>query len=335
MQHLDEGFLHALADGEVPSAELAPVREHLEGCAACRARLEEARLEAETARELVELIEVPDGRTDRRTDGPRASPAGRWGGRHRVRTVAWAASLVLAAGIGYYGRNRSIAPAAELAGSTFRDTVFMPAAPATNAPRQNEAAADAVAPTPTAPARQQAAQEITGKRTESSRDRDMRLDDVVATVAQPPAEAERKEADRKDESAKLGAANVRQRAAADTREESNASLARKAAVPAAAPPTPPIASALEGRVMARSGEDANAVPVTFPRAVELLGGRLRLIEGMVPSRLEAVGRLVRVVYVLDEGELVLAQFGGADSVFWGLAGPLGADSLARLRLRVR
>jgi anti-sigma factor RsiW len=32
MQHLDEGFLHALADGEVPSGELGPVREHLESC---------------------------------------------------------------------------------------------------------------------------------------------------------------------------------------------------------------------------------------------------------------------------------------------------------------
>ena len=59
MQHLDDGFLHALADGEIPSEELVAVREHLEQCESCRARLDEARMEAETARELVELIEVP------------------------------------------------------------------------------------------------------------------------------------------------------------------------------------------------------------------------------------------------------------------------------------
>lgn len=329
MQHLDDGFLHALADGEVASAELGPVRDHLEGCASCRTRLDEARLEAETARALVELIEVPDlkagGRAGRRTGGQ----AGRRAGGRWMRSLALAASLVLAAGIGYYGRGGApFAPASEPAAVTFRDTVLVPAPPLTDSPRRNEAladAADAVGALPRASVQRQVAPETTGKRAEVDRDQKLRLDDLAAAAAQPPAEAERK-----GESAKLGA-NVRERAGADAREESNASLARKAAVPAA----PPLASALEGRLMAKAAEGANPVPVTFPRAVELLGGRIRLIEGMVPSRLEAVGRLVRVVYVLDEGDLVLAQVSGADSLSWSLAGPLSTDSLARLRVRVK
>ena len=87
--------------------------------------------------------------------------------------------------------------------------------------------------------------------------------------------------------------------------------------------------------MAKVAADAAAVVVTFPRAVELLGGRIKLIEGMVPARLEAVGRVVRVIYTIDEGDLVLAQVAGTDTLNWNLSGPIGADSLVKLRLRVK
>ncbi|HKP28995.1 MAG TPA: zf-HC2 domain-containing protein, partial [Gemmatimonadales bacterium] len=61
MQHLEDGYLHEIADGEVPSEELVLVREHLDACESCRARLDEARHEAEMTRELIGLIEVPVG----------------------------------------------------------------------------------------------------------------------------------------------------------------------------------------------------------------------------------------------------------------------------------
>jgi hypothetical protein len=41
--HRDDGVLQALLDGELDSASAADARQHLEGCAACRARLEELR----------------------------------------------------------------------------------------------------------------------------------------------------------------------------------------------------------------------------------------------------------------------------------------------------
>jgi len=87
--------------------------------------------------------------------------------------------------------------------------------------------------------------------------------------------------------------------------------------------------------MAKAAADAAPTIVSFPRAVELLGGRIKLIEGMVPDRLEALGRTVRVIYLIDEGNLVLAQVAATDSLHWNLSGPLSADSLAGLRLRVR
>jgi hypothetical protein len=79
------------------------------------------------------------------------------------------------------------------------------------------------------------------------------------------------------------------------------------------------------------------VPLTLPEAVALLGGSLRLIEGLVPDRLEAVERVVRVVYRTGFGELVLAQELSENRLRYSLLPPRGfpADSLERLRARVR
>lgn len=311
MPHLDDGFLHAIADGEVPSDELVAVREHLEGCESCRARLDEARLEAETARELVELIEVPDLPADRPIV-PSSHRGGRW-----LRPLALAASLALAVGIGYYGRGAApFAPAA--VPRAVPDTVFVaapplpPAAPAAT-PARSE---------PPAGAR---------RADEADKDRQVALQEVVTTAT--PAAAPAAPPAPKEEEAKVDVA--RERAAADTRDQAANALARKAAPQPVAQAPAAAGAAAAGRLMAKSADLTAPTPVTFPRAVELLGGRIRLIEGMVPARLEAVGRLVRVVYVLDEGDLVLAQVAGSDTLSWSLTGPLDADSLAKLRLKVR
>ena len=74
MPHLDEGTLHALLDGEIPSAELPPIQAHLGACAECRARLaEEQELLAESDR-LIEVLELPPAApavTPVRTSAPR------------------------------------------------------------------------------------------------------------------------------------------------------------------------------------------------------------------------------------------------------------------------
>jgi hypothetical protein len=78
-----------------------------------------------------------------------------------------------------------------------------------------------------------------------------------------------------------------------------------------------------------------ATPIDFFEAVRLLGGQIRLIEGLNPSRLEAVGSAVRVIYALPGGELVLEQRREADSITVVLTAPwLAADSLGKLREKI-
>ena len=78
-------------------------------------------------------------------------------------------------------------------------------------------------------------------------------------------------------------------------------------------------------------------PATLPEAIRVLGGSLRLIDGMIPDRLEILGRTVRVVYRTGFGELLLSQELLDGTLRDTLIAPLGfpADSLERLRRRVR
>ena len=99
MSHVDEGTLHAYLDGELPSTERATFEAHLAQCEACRARLVDERALRERSAALlgaarpVEHAIPPFEQLHRK---PKRSP---W----RVRTsFAWAASIALALGLGYY-----------------------------------------------------------------------------------------------------------------------------------------------------------------------------------------------------------------------------------------
>jgi hypothetical protein len=136
MQHVDEGTLHALLDGELPAEEAAQVRLHFATCPSCSARLDEARqLLAETER-LVSALELPDAAPQ--AARPNAAPVSRAAAgtvadvlvppspstplppldpvvlipenptsrevrRSRLRYMAWAATVVVAVGAGYVG----------------------------------------------------------------------------------------------------------------------------------------------------------------------------------------------------------------------------------------
>lgn len=102
MPHLDEGILHELLDGEIPSSELPPIQAHLAACSECRARLEEAREFAADADRLIETIELTERESPRRTVIPPRPPARPWG-----RDLAWAATVVVAVGAGYLARGGS------------------------------------------------------------------------------------------------------------------------------------------------------------------------------------------------------------------------------------
>jgi hypothetical protein len=95
-------------------------------------------------------------------------------------------------------------------------------------------------------------------------------------------------------------------------------------------------SALRSPIVLRTPPPAFEA-VDFPEAVRRLGGRIRLVDGLVPTRLEALGDTVRVGYRLGRGrDIWLRQFRVGDTVAYALLAPpeFPADSLASLTSRV-
>jgi hypothetical protein len=100
MSHVDEGTLHAYLDGELAPAEAQGVDAHLAQCPACRERLEEERALITRAGELLALAAPPDRELPPFRAGDVKPPARLW---WQVRQpLAWAATVVLALGIGTY-----------------------------------------------------------------------------------------------------------------------------------------------------------------------------------------------------------------------------------------
>ena len=361
MQHLDDGLLHALVDGEVPSAELGPIQAHLDGCADCRVRLDEARNMAGESNALIELIEVPAAR-----DGsPAAGPQPRRRAATWLRPLALAASLALAVGLGYAGGawQRGVLERQMSSGvSAFRvDTVFVaqdrasapaeevsPQATVSAAPdpelaagrqlaktkeereQADERQAAAPAPAeldrapPPAPTVQASRDSALAQRLRSS---EFRLNEVVvaATGERRQTQAAGNQArDLKDSVSARDAAQLK-------RQDNEVKRALNEGAPKSAAAAPP--AARQEELVATT---IRATPITFYEATTLLGGQLRLIDGMVPTRLEQVGTAVRVVYSLGQGELFLEQRRDADSLAVVLIGPtLSPDSLGKLRQKIR
>lgn len=104
MSHVDEGTLHAYLDGELSSADCAALETHLAQCATCRAQLAEERALLERSTALLGSTR-PLERAVPPFEQLRRAPALRrpW---HMRTAFAWAASLVLAVGFGYYLSDR-------------------------------------------------------------------------------------------------------------------------------------------------------------------------------------------------------------------------------------
>ncbi len=316
MQHPDDGTLHALLDGEIPSGELPAVQAHLDRCDACRARLDEARAFAAEADGLIVAIEVPDA------PGVAARPAAPRPTARPVRSLAWAASLVAAVALGWAARGLRVAPA-DPASSTVQLAVedAVPPAPAS---RPAEQAPPAGAP-PTGPVPEAGA--------------------TRAPAASPAPVA-------RDDRAPSDAAGGRLPGPAGTTAERETAATPPAVVSTrqalAAEPEPAGAVPLRARAAAveeakalerREAADADAAfgPVTLEEAVRRLGGTIRLVDGLLPRRVEAMGPVVRVRYPAAGGDLVLELWREGDTLRATLTGPptIGADSLARLRERIR
>jgi hypothetical protein len=314
MPHLDQGTLHALLDGEIPSAELPPIQAHLDGCAECRARLaEEQDLLAESDR-LIEVLELPPA-------APVVAPVRTAHRRVWPTRLAWAATVVLAAGLGYSARGGPLEPAPT---------------PSRDSGVKFRADEPAASPAPPAP-------EPVGQ------SRDQALAPKLGAAPPPPTDARR---------GKAATGNV---APAEEKTELRAAAVDTAAQPPAPPQIqlrggrPATPAVPLGRVGALRQEEARlrevapagaladraafsvAQPATLPEAMRVLGGSLRLIDGMVPERLEILGGTVRVVYRTGFGDLLLSQELLDGKVRFTLIAPTGfpPDSLERLRGRVR
>ncbi|HSE53216.1 MAG TPA: zf-HC2 domain-containing protein, partial [Gemmatimonadales bacterium] len=189
MPHLDEGTLHALLDGEIPSAELPPIQAHLRGCAECRARLaEEQDLLAESDR-LIEVLELPEA-------APAAVPLRNATRRVWPTRLAWAATVVLAAGLGYSARGSGpvepAPPASRDSGVELRanEPATSPApqapTPESVSPRRDQALAPKLGAAPPPPADARRGKAAAGNVAPAEEKAEQRAA-AVDTGGQPPA----------------------------------------------------------------------------------------------------------------------------------------------------
>lgn len=133
MSHVDEGLLHAYLDGALHADD--PVRAdavaaHIDACDDCRARLEQAaalRAEADALIELAvpgelamppfeEIAARAETVEDGETQLPRRVPATRPASVAWTRRLAWAASVVIALGMGWWARDLAYDPASPVSG---------------------------------------------------------------------------------------------------------------------------------------------------------------------------------------------------------------------------
>lgn len=183
MSHVDEGTLHAYLDGELPSSERAAVEAHLAQCTACRAALTEARALVERASALLgsaRPVERPAPPFEQIRRAPKRAP---W----RVRTsLAWAASVMLAIGLGYYLRGPGDDQVAGYAFETQRIALDRDAAALAHAP--TPAIAPAPAPALGAERREQPARRsLSPQPADELAPQESRVDSAAAAEAPPAA----------------------------------------------------------------------------------------------------------------------------------------------------
>lgn len=311
MSHLDEGRLHALLDGELEGAERREVEAHLGSCAECRAALAEAKALFEEADALVAKVDLPPSTTTQ------ARPVAGGATRRSIpwQRVALAATVTLAVGLGLLAkwempRSRGAAESAlasmpdSLAGS--RPT----AAPAADAVRESA---------PRAGAEEYDAQKQGQAQVPKSVEPSRALrNEVAPPVNQPssPSELVAKPAPSappapvSQATGAVGAATDKvsepvtalQGGASPSRADAG-SAERRDAAPAEAEAPALAARPAQGFVPADARLKREAASryrtVALEEAVRILGGSVRLVDGLTPVRVLAgkdTPGTVRVVY---------------------------------------
>lgn len=284
MQHLDDGVLNALLDGELTGTDLEAADRHLRECAPCRDRLSEARAFMAEADGLVSAVEMPPARA---RSGGAATPPGTLAERPRrvdYRALAWAATVVLALALGYVGGARMHMPdtsGAVRQANRETDTMVPPAAAeiATGQPARNAAEAPKeLAGTPPArpgaspaPARSDAGDTQAGGAA-AQPGAPPPAGALALKSAAPGESAEPTANDRSDEVTSLNG----------LRDQATVRGNAFAAAPRATPAAPPASTDQAPAALSRRLESPGFRPIGWDSAIAVLDGTVRLIDGLAP-----------------------------------------------------
>jgi Putative zinc-finger len=307
MSHLDEGLLAALVDDELDEAERLTVQAHLAECAECRRLLEEIKAFAAEADSLVATVEPPPRRLPVLV--PVAAPGEvKPEAKRRLpwRTVAWAASVVLAAGLGWTASELHLGnPAPDLS-----DKVALTDRLAQS---PDEPKATTPAPAPSAgPATGGRLGESDLRQAQPTRARERENNAPAAPRPAPTVTRDQAVPAAKRLESRMDEAAARDRG--NTEAAPAANLSELAVTTSASAPSAPAAA---GNVAAKSLQrpatnhlarrEAGFRQVGMEEAVRTLGGSIRLVDGLEPERFligttpigngtGSTSELVRVVY---------------------------------------
>jgi len=357
MSHVDDGKLNALLDGELEAAEADGVRAHIASCAECARRLEEAKQFLAGAADLLGALDLPatvsapatpvrrvsktakevaidiDGATHKspaiRPNLPEP-PATAARSRFDPTTLAWAAMIVLAVGVGYLANEvrhvRGGTAAGEAAAGHAESAVPVAARPPEQPPARGAASPAALKGGPagrtSTASRAHAAPAVSAKTAPSSGKR------LVAA----PRKTRRQPAHARVASDLAAAAGAGAQARALQAAPSPSPSAPAPSAAANGPAAERAVAPLVGGLAAPSPAAAAFRRVSLEEAVARLDGVIRLMDGrrfvqvqlgpgsLVPGA-DRARQLVRLTYVdstghrlvLDQQRITIAASGGVVS----------------------
>lgn len=265
MSHIDEGTLHAYLDGELSRAERAELERHLSVCVPCRNAFAEAQGFLAESDHLVQALDAPMPAGIAVATIP-AMTSRRF---FRPATLAWAASILVAIGLGYSIRNTQ-APATE----TTAAPVALPTPPVDH---PMIAAGNSPAPAPAV--REHRTDDLASNREAPAPAATGRADAHLYSAEQPsPAPS--------TATAGTGVTTLSSQPAAPEPAVAQARTAK-----AAAPSTVamidgvPVDTTMSRRAFGPANPPAPR-RITMDEAVNHLGGTIRLIDGLAPQRVE-------------------------------------------------
>ncbi|NNG16096.1 MAG: hypothetical protein HKM89_06405 [Gemmatimonadales bacterium] len=351
MSHPEEGMLHALLDGELTPDEVRTIEAHVAACAACTARLAEARAIFDESNLLVDRLEMPEPKP---ADSIRPAviplaPTKRRIAPQRLRTLAWAATILIATGVGYaVGDWRHRIPGQEAESFSFEDQVApMPeasaegasrVAPSSDLERAEPVAVEGAVETETAPS--VAKQLRVGGEAGPAEQPAGRANEAQAVPAAPAAapvdavQLEERGAGVPSRAAVVGGAEAEARARRDqlAQEAAEDVPAKDKDVFAENRPAPPVVGALRaGDSVAREQvvtgafadrrheaevDNAKAAPADTLRAQQAEGFRARVTPARTATLEEAVQVLNGAIRLVEGASLSRVEIAAPPNVPW-------------------